>query len=234
MSHENVIYSPHISSVFISYQDDALEEPLNSLVEDILQTDVFNTEQFFEDRNLYAALFRVFAKGMLPNSVFKLLLDQGHFKFDEMYTAHIEAFLFCVLESNFPRWKSENLMKYAKLPEGQTAANIKSIVLTDDQMRNLPLPRYTQQRDQNNNLKSGWTREGIEAFNGYVSKILAFRGGPLFPNFAEWTMSDYDRAMNPRARQRRRIARDEVALQQEAIAMDIAFEAAWQHNNFNA
>ena len=53
--------------------------------------------------NLYAALFRVFAKGMLPNAVFKLLLDQGHFKFDEMYTAHIEAFLYCVLDSNFPR-----------------------------------------------------------------------------------------------------------------------------------
>ena len=204
----------------------------DALVESILHNDVFETDQFFTDKSAYSSLFGIFAKATMRCGSFKYLLNQGSLKFNEIYTPQTEALLFTVLESNLPRWKAENLMKLSKLQQGQTFDCLYKMTLSNSQRNNLPLPRYTQQRDANNNLTTGWTIEGIKAFNAYVLKINTFRKTPEFEAFAEWAIAEYDRDANNSLRRKKRKRSDEDVAK-ETQAYDAAYNEVWATNKFS-
>ena len=215
--------------VFIDYHMKKLDETMITFVENLLKKDEFDPHLYYDDQIAYASLFKAFARGMIPAASFKMIMREGYSKFDDLFSDCTEAFLLVILESNLPKWKHENVLKYTKNQDNPEA--IKSTELTASEMKMIPLPRYTLQRGDDNQLKTGWTSEGIRSYNYHLERIRTFRSTQDAKSYGELAILNYNQQLNG-SKKRKRSDREKETSAQEIIALDEAYNVSWNNNKF--
>lgn len=145
-----------------------------------------DTMDFYEihnDKQMFATVFKIFGKCSIPNKKWERLMEVCSSKddkkrqdtFEDVYTAHEEAFIYVILEGNFAKWKAECSWRFEACKEN--AAFFKAVKIPKDILHDgttIPPSKYTNAKSKKN-LYSGWSAEGIESFNKHMQNVDEFR-----------------------------------------------------------
>lgn len=195
-----LIYSDFLS--MIGYTDykcnpDSLDDYVKEFMKSVLEVNC-DFKKVYESKQLFATVFKLFVKCPVSTKSFNLLTsnsessdDSKRFEsFENIYTAQEEAFIYVILESNFAKWIAECAHKLEVANNNPTFFKAVKITKQVRERSNFPPSKYTKVSKQEYNLNTGWTREGIEVFNSYVSSVDEFRKSKDFRAFALFSM-DY-------------------------------------------
>ena len=149
----------------------------------------FAVDNIHSTKQTYAAFVHLFAKCVVPTTIFKDMTLRSQGTYHETFTASDEALCLLILENNVSKWKSEAHKKIEK-NQGKLPEHLKDIILNKNEMKSIPKSKYTMGTGaESNNLRSGWNHEGITRFTELKEQVMTFRAGNMFNPFKEYALS---------------------------------------------
>jgi hypothetical protein len=154
-------------------------------MDEILQKDEFDREDFYSTQEAYCAFINIFVKKIVPSGTFKEMITRNHNNFVETVTIHDEGLGLLIIDNNFKKWKAEAIKKLSiSTADGQPyPADLKNIVLTKEDQNALPKAKYTMGSSANSNIRLGWNREGVMDHVKHVKMIQTFRTTEEFKTY---------------------------------------------------
>ena len=175
----------------------------------IVEVDDVDVKKIHSTKETYAAFVHLFAKCIVPSTIFKDVTHRSQGKFHDTFTPADEALCLIILDNNVSKWKTEAQKKVEK-NQGIIPQHLKDIILDKNEMKSIPKSKYTMGTgSESNNLRSGWNHDGMTNYTELKEQVVKFRSENLFNPFKEYALAGIvDISCQHRSKRKRTSAED--------------------------